>query len=575
MTLLQGVLERVVKGEKAQRLVARLDETLTEISDTLNALLDINQIEAGTVRAEVVTFPINDLIDRMREEFTSHAEAKGITLRVVPCGLWVESDPRLLQHMIRSLLSNALKYTKHGKILFGCRRRADRLTIDICDTGIGVPERDLQATFEEYHQFENAARERNSGLWLGFPIVQQLGLLLEHQVHVRSNPSKGSVFSIDVPVRPGSDPMVIEHHSQVVAGRIVEAPRRKGVILVVECDTEVREFLELFLKDEGHRTATARDGVTALELVARSTFRPDIILSDYNLPNGMDGLELSIKLRRMLHHVTPVIILTGGVSSGALRKIALHDCLQLNKPVKALQLRDIIQGLLPPPQPTRKDRPAKLPGAVSRPAPEVIFVVDDDAHVREAMRDVLQLDGRTVETYESSEAFLDAYRPGLDACLLIDAYLPGMSGLELLERLRNDGDRMPAIMITGNSDVAMAVLAMKVGASDFIEKPVSGRELLASIAHAFEQSRDSKKAFALQERAANHVAQLTPRQREILALVLAGHSSKNIAADLALSQRTVESHRASIMKKTGSKSLPALARLALAADRTDSDEART
>jgi two-component system CheB/CheR fusion protein len=120
-------------------------------------------------------------------------------------------------------------------------------------------------------------------------------------------------------------------------------------------------------------------------------------------------------------------------------------------------------------------------------------------------------------------------------------------------------------MITGNSDVPMAVQAMKAGARDFIEKPVGRDELLAGVARALEQSRDAAKLSAWRVTAADHIANLTPRQHQIMHLVLAGHPSKNIAADLKISQRTVENHRASIMKKTGAKSLPALARLALAA----------
>ena len=181
-----------------------------------------------------------------------------------------------------------------------------------------------------------------------------------------------------------------------------------------------------------------------------------------------------------------------------------------------------------------------------------------------AGRLILQ-DDLIVEDYDSCEAFLDAYRPGREACLLVDAYLPGMTGLELLQRLNDAGHRLPAIMITGSSDVPMAVQAMKAGASDFIEKPIGRDELLASVERALEQSRDTGKLTAWRDDAAHRVASLTPRQHEIMDLVLAGHPSKNIAADLGISQRTVENHRASIMEKTGSKSLPALARLALAA----------
>ncbi len=204
--------------------------------------------------------------------------------------------------------------------------------------------------------------------------------------------------------------------------------------------------------------------------------------------------------------------------------------------------------------------------ALARPlANPVIFIVDDDSDICDAMRSVFEAEGQDVETYSSSEAFLAAYQAGREACLLIDAYLPGMNGLDLLKYLADVGDSLPAVMITGNSDVQMAVQAMKAGAIDFIEKPIGSAELIACVARAFEQSRDVNKRIAHRENAARHVASLTHRQREIMALVLAGHPSKNIAADLGISQRTVENHRAAIMTRMGAKSLPALARQALAA----------
>jgi two-component system CheB/CheR fusion protein len=181
------------------------------------------------------------------------------------------------------------------------------------------------------------------------------------------------------------------------------------------------------------------------------------------------------------------------------------------------------------------------------------------------MRDLLEADGRTVEIYNSCEAFLAVYHPGRQGCLLVDARMPGMGGLELLQRLKGEGCRLPAIMITGHGDVPMAVQAMKAGAVDFIEKPIGYQELLASVERALEQAGDSAKLSAWRETAASSIAGLTARQRQVMDLVLAGHPSKNIAADLGVSQRTVENHRAAVMKKTGSRSLPALIRLALAA----------
>src|SRR5690349_6473084 len=144
--------------------------------------------------------------------------------------------------------------------------------------------------------------------------------------------------------------------------------------------------------------------------------------------------------------------------------------------------------------------------------------------------------------------------------------MPGMGGLELLQRLKSEGNRLPASMITGQGEVPMAVEAMKAGAADFIEKPIGRGELFAGIERALEHARDSAKLSVRREVAATRLAGLTVRQRQIMELVLAGHPSKNIAADVGISQRTVENHRAAVMKKTGSHSLSALIRLALAAD---------
>jgi two-component system CheB/CheR fusion protein len=573
LALLQGQLAKTVVGEKVQKMVARLDETLGAISGMLNALLDINQIEAGTVRAELVNFPINNLLERLRDEFTYHAQAQGLDLRVVSCGLSIHTDPRLLEQMIRNLLSNALKYTKRGKVLLGCRRRAGTLRIEILDTGVGIPEKELQAIFEEYYQLGNDARERSRGLGLGLSIVRRLGDLLGHRVTVSSAPDKGSVFAVEVTLPPGGTALQPEKHWRGKDDGIAEGAHRTGAILIVEDDPEVRGLLELLLKDEGHRTATAANGIAALELLARGTIQPDLILADYNLPNGMNGLQLTAKLRESLHRRVPVIILTGDISTGTLRDIAYQDCIQLNKPVRLKELTQTIRRILATQQSAAPSRAALPAEAAGSPRPPVVFIVDDDSHIREGIRGMFEEKGIAVEDFATSEAFLEAYRPGREGCLLIDAYLPGMSGLELLKRLHDAGLRLPSIMITGNCDVPMAVQAMKAGASDFLEKPIRNSELLASVERALEQSKDASKLTAWRETAANRIARLTARERQIMELVLTGRPSKNIAADLGISQRTVENHRAAIMEKTGTKSLPALARLALAAGQNGEDQA--
>lgn len=568
LSLMRGALDRRIReGEKeeALELVARLDETAAAMSGMLNALLDINQIEAGTVHAEMISFPIADLLGRLKEEFTYHAQAQNLTLRVVQCGLSIYSDPRLLEQMIRNLLSNALKYTPRGKILLGCRRRKDVLSIEIWDTGIGIPNGELQRIFDEHHQLDNAARERSRGLGLGLSIVQRLSDLLTHRVRVRSQSGKGSVFAIDIMV-PSSSAVIQVKDRLEIDETVVETVQRTGAVLIIEDDPDVRKLLDLLLKDQGCHTATASDGIAALDLVAQGKIRPDLILADYNLPKGLDGLQVVEKLRAQSHHPIPVIILTGDISTRTLREIARHDCCQLNKPVRLKELTKAVQCLLPTSRSQRDSPPVQHLSTEEADLGQVIYVIDDDSHIRDGLRKALEADGRAVEDFATCEAFLEAYHPGRrEACLVVDAYLPGMSGVELLQRLGRSRYRLPAILITGNGDVPMAVQAMKAGALDFIEKPLNHSDLRASVERALEQSRDSDKSLAWREAAAKHIAALTPRQRQIMDLVLSGQLSKNIAADLGISQRTVETHRASIMKKTGARSLPALARLALTA----------
>jgi len=565
--LLQGLLAKIVEGDKAQKLVGRLDETLGAMTGMLDALLDINRIDAGTVRAELVEFPVNVLFDRLRDEFTLLASSKRLEFRIVPTGAIVLSDPRLLEQMIRNLLSNALKYTERGKVLLGCRQHEGAVSIEVWDTGIGIPDNELQAIFEEYHQLANAARESTLGLGLGLSIVQRLGIVLGAKIRVRSKIGKGSVFAIEIksPASAFAPPKDKSGHLTSAIAPLSPIPELlTGTILVVEDDPDVRDLLDQFIKAEGHRTVTAPHGPAALALVAQYKIQPDLVLADYNLPNEMNGLRLTANLREQLRRQVPVIILTGDISSETMREIAALDCVQLNKPVKLSELTQTIQKLLSASRSAVREAPPQ-PRPVPPLGSPVIFVVDDDDQLRQAVRSVLEDDGRAVEDFSTCEAFLAAYRPGGEACVLIDAYLPGMSGLELLQRLRAEGHLLPAIMITGDSDVGIAVQAMKAGACDFIEKPVGRVELLGCIDRALELARGDSAASSRRDGAGKLLAGLTSREREVMDRVLDGHPSKNIAADLGISQRTVENHRASVMKKTGTKSLPALARLALAA----------
>lgn len=546
LALIQGLLANRVDDDRGRRLVARLDETLGAMTGMLNTLLDINQIEAGTLRTQTESFALGPLLERLQGEFAYHAEAKRLELRVVRSNQTVISDPRLLEQMLRNLMSNALKYTLTGKVLLGCRRHGDLLRIEVLDTGIGIPEGELDRIFGEYHQIDNPAREHSRGLGLGLAIVRRLGDLLGHPIHVRSRTGRGSIFWLEVPIAAAAI-LLLENEAPAV-------PVRRALILLVEDDPEIRDLLDMALRDAGHDTLVASDGAAALAL--QMGVRPDLILTDYNLPGSIDGLKLALRLRSQGNPATPVIVLTGDISTETLREVASHDCRQLNKPVKTGELLEVIDALLSAdaePADARTHRPG------------TVFIVDDDRGVRDSIRDLLEAGDQKVETFASGEGFLSRYANGTGGCLLLDAYMPGLSGLDLLRRLRADGHTLATIMMTGSSDVGMAVAAMKAGAIDFLEKPIGAAELIIAVNRALHTDYDGAALAQWRATAAELVADLTPRQHQIMDLVLAGHPSKNIAADLAISQRTVENHRAAIMAKTNTKSLPALARLALAA----------
>jgi two-component system CheB/CheR fusion protein len=298
--------------------------------------------------------------------------------------------------------------------------------------------------------------------------------------------------------------------------------------------------------------------------VQRDRFRADVILIDYNLPGGMDGMETSRHLNRISGRTGAVIVLTGDISTRAQLAIETGGATRLSKPIKTELLRETLRQVL-----VTGAGAGAAPRDTPRPAvPDdgpVVYLVDDDDRLRHTLREVLEAEGHTILDFASCEAFLQGRIAHRESCLLLDAYLPGMSGLELLRQLSETGRTLPTIVMTGHSDIATAVNAMKAGAIDFIQKPVSRDDLVECIDRALERSRDASRASEWRDDAIRHIHALTPRQREVMDLVLAGHPSKNIAADLGISQRTVENHRASIMKRTGTRSLPALARLAVAA----------
>ena len=564
LVLMQELLSHKVSDPECRGLLSRVDRTLDSMAAMLDSMLDINRIEAGAVTIDAGNVVLDDLLRETVQGLALQANATGLNLRWVRSGLTIVSDGRHLATILQNLVANALKYTARGGVLVGARRRGHQVLIEVWDSGIGIPPEKFEAVFQPYHQLGPAADDRGRGLGLGLAIVRSMAELLGHHVSLRSRVGRGSVFSISVPLAPtDADAVPAAGANAAPAVAALPSPLPAGSrILVIDDDPQLLELLELMLRDDGHKVTTARDQVEALAALLPTA--PDLIISDFRLADGRDGLELAQTLRMSVHQTSgrnlPVIILTGDISIDTLVRFVAHDVVRLSKPVRPTELRSAIAGLL------GRQAPDAVVAPTNPATQDIVHVIDDDPSLLRALGLLLSAADLPIRLHASAEAFRANWQPDKAGCLLIDVRLPGESGMDLLKSLKAAGTLPPTILITGRGDIGTAVAAMRAGAIDFIEKPVSGTQIVESIRRALASGEGRNAADAERASALGRLAKLTVRQRQVMAMVLQGHPSKNIAADLNLSQRTVENHRAEIMRRSGCRSLPELARLVMFAD---------
>jgi signal transduction histidine kinase/CheY-like chemotaxis protein len=336
MSLLQRALKPHIQDAEAGAMLADISRSIGTMSSMLNGLLDINRLESGIVTPSPSGFSVNALFDAVAADFSELAEEKGLELRVVPSRLMVRSDQRMLEEMVRNLISNAIRYTDRGKVLIGCRRDGDKVRIEVWDSGIGIPGQHIARIFEEYYQGPQGLNR--GGVGLGLAIVQRLGKLLGHHVVVRSVPGKGSGFSIEVPVTHES--LVASHASGALPD--IADTQFTGAILLIEDENDVRRALDRLLRTKGFSVLSAASVKEALTLITERGTRPDLVISDYNLP-GMNGIESIKAVREALAWKVPAIVLTGDIRSHVINSIAAHDLSVVVKPVPADELLQLIK----------------------------------------------------------------------------------------------------------------------------------------------------------------------------------------------------------------------------------------
>jgi FixJ family two-component response regulator len=192
----------------------------------------------------------------------------------------------------------------------------------------------------------------------------------------------------------------------------------------------------------------------------------------------------------------------------------------------------------------------------------IVFVIDDEALIRDGIQSLVKSIGIRVETFSSAEDFMLARRPDVPSCLILDVRMPGTSGLDLQRKLSDADIRIPIIFITGHGDIPMSVRAMKEGAAEFLTKPVRGQDLLDAVQKAVARDRELRKDRSELNEIRKRFDSLTPREREVLNLVVAGLLNKQIAGELGTSELTIKTHRLHVMEKTGAESLAHLVRMA-------------
>jgi Na+/proline symporter/CheY-like chemotaxis protein len=330
-----SLVERQNGGEDS-RLVENIDDSLEAIEEILGALLDISRLDAGAMTPSITSFKIGDLMRSLEIEFAPSARAKGLELTFVPCSLPVESDRSLLRRLLQNFISNAIKYTPHGRVLVGCRRDGQTLKICVYDTGVGIPIIKRGEIFKEFHRLEQGARIAR-GLGLGLSIVERLARVLNHRIAINANPGGGSVFSVTVPTAKA-----VNYTAAVTSATpLSRTPMSGALIVCIENDAAILDGMRTLLTAWDAEVIAVSDPEAAIEAIEAAGGRVTGLLVDYHLDRG-NGVAAIRDIRRRFGEGIPAILITADRSPHVRAAAREETIAVLNKPVKPASLRALI-----------------------------------------------------------------------------------------------------------------------------------------------------------------------------------------------------------------------------------------
>jgi len=333
--LFTGALEAHAVPAESRRLVTQIGRSLKDVEALLGTLVDISRLDAGVLEPDVTTFDVAELLDPLAEEYRQMAASRGLALHYVASSVAIRSDAHLLVRVVRNFLANAIRYTEHGRVLLGCRRRGDALEIVVGDTGLGIADDQREAIFLEFRRAGAGQGREDRGLGLGLAIVDRIATMLGHGVVLRSLPGHGSLFAIRVPVG----------HRPLPPASTEPAPgneRLTGLrVWVIDDDPGIREGMQALLGGWGCRVTTA---ASANDLGDASP--PDLLVVDYHLAAGDDdGMAVAARARRAWPGL-PVLVITANHDARLQARLreAGYGC--LHKPVRPLRLKMQVLALL-------------------------------------------------------------------------------------------------------------------------------------------------------------------------------------------------------------------------------------